>query len=130
MTKTEATNLNKELNTAINSILDKYNLKITRSSLSFGEREVKLHVIMEHLNEDGSHKSDDYTERMLKHELTMNGIKNIPSTIVGSKIMSIFSGEYFIITGYNSRAQKYPIEAQRIKTGQIYKMTGKNIKFV
>ena len=130
MTKTEATALHRELNTAIDSILAKYNLKCTRNSLSFGEREVKLSITMEHLNTDGTHKADPYTEAMLRHEFSMNGTQNIPETIVGSKVISVLSGEVFTITGYNRKAQKYPVEAQSVRTGQMYKLTGRNLKFV
>ena len=129
MNRTEATSLHRELDAAIKAVLDKYNLTLTRNNLSFGEREVKLTVTMEQLNADGTHKADDYTENMLRHELTMCGVKNIPTTIVGSKVKSL-SGEIFTITGYNRRAPKYPIEAQRVKTGQMYKMSGRGLQFI
>jgi len=129
MTKSEATALHRELDSAIKNILGKYNLTLTRNSLSFGEREVKLNITMEHLNTDGSHKADPYTENMLRHEFTMLGIKNIPSTIVGSKVKTL-RGEIYTITGYNRRAQKYPVEAQRDSDGQMFKLTGRNIQFI
>lgn len=129
MTRTEATSLHRELDAAIKAVLGKYNLTLTRNSLSFGEREVKLNITMEHLNTDGTHKSDPYTENMLRHEFTMCGVKNIPATIVGAKVKS-FSGEIFTITGYNHRAQKYPIEAQRDISGQMYKMSGRGLQFI
>lgn len=129
MTKTEAKNLHSDLTNAIQSVLNKYNLRLTSNSLRFGEREVKLSLGMEQLNADGTHKADDYTENWLRHEFSLSGIKNIPSTIVGSKVKS-FSGETFIITGYNRRAQKYPIEAQNVKTGQMYKMRADGLRFI
>jgi len=129
MTKTEATNLHRELDSAIKSILGKYNLTLRGNSLRFGDREVKLNITMEQLNTDGSHKADDYTENMLRHELKMLGISNIPSTIVGSKIKSLM-GEVYTITGYNRRAQKYPVEAQRVSDGQMFKLTGRGIQFI
>ena len=84
---------------------------------------------MEQLNTDGSHKSDLYTENMLRHELKLLGISNIPSTIVGSKIRGS-NGDVYIITGYNRRAQKYPVEAQRVIDGQMFKLTGRGIQFI
>lgn len=129
MTKTEATTLHTELTNAIKSVLNKYNLTLKGNSLRFGERVVKLSLEMEQLNSDGSHKADDYTENWLRHEFSLSGNKNIPTTIVGSKVKS-FSGETFIITGYNRRAQKYPIEAQNVKTGQMYKLKAFGLQFV
>lgn len=129
MTKTEATTLHTELTNAIKSILNKYNLTLKGNSLRFGERVVKLSLEMEQLNSDGSHKSDDYTENWLRYEFSTSGVKNIPATIVGSKVKSL-SGETFIITGYNKRAQKYPIEAQHAKTGQMYKLKAFGLQFV
>lgn len=129
MTSAEAKALHTELTNTIKSILNKYNLTLKGNSLRFGERAVKFSLEMEQLNSDGTHKSDDYTENWLKHEFSTSGVKNIPSTIVGSKVKS-FSGETFIITGYNRRAQKYPIEAQNVKTGQMYKLTVKGLQFV
>lgn len=129
MTKTEATNLHRELDSAIRNILGKYNLTLKSNSLRFGEREIKWNLSMEQLNTDGSHKADDYTENMLRYEFSTSGVKNIPSKIVGSKIKS-FSGETFIITGYNRRAQKYPVEAQRVSDGQMFKMMGRGVQFI
>ena len=129
MTKSEATALHRELDSAIKSVLGKYNLTLRGNSLRFGDREVKLSITMEQLNTDGSHKADDYTENMLRHELKMLGISNIPSTIVGSKVKTL-RGEIYTITGYNRRAQKYPVEAQRDSDGQMFKLTGRNIQFI
>ena len=129
MTKTEAKNLHSDLSNAIQSVLNKYNLKLTSNSLRFGEREVKLSLGMEQLNADGTHKADDFTENMLRWEFRSSQVQNIPATIVGSKVKS-FSGETFIITGYNRRAQKYPIEAQNVKTGQMYKLKAFGLQFV
>ena len=129
MTNTEATNLHRELDSAIKSILGKYNLTLKGNSLRFGEREIKWNLSMEQLNTDGSHKADDYTENMLRHEFTILGIKNIPSTIVGSKVKTL-RGEIYTITGYNRRAQKYPVEAQRDSDGQMFKLTGRNVQFI
>lgn len=129
MTKTEAKNLHSDLTNAIQTILNKYNIIMRKNNLSFGEREVRLNISMEQLNTDGSHKADDYTENMLRHEFTMLGIKNIPSTIVGSKVKTLW-GEVYTITGYNRRAQKYPIEARSMRTGQMFKLTGRNVQFI
>lgn len=129
MTRTEATSLHRELDAAIKNILGKYNLTLTRNNLSFGERDVKLTVTMEQLNTDGTHKADDITERLLSFELRSSGVKNIPATIVGSKVKTL-SGEVFTITGYNRKAKKYPIEAQRVKTGQMYKMRANGLQFI
>ncbi len=129
MTKTEATNLHRDLTNAIQTVLNKYNIRLTSNSLRFGEREVKLSLGMEQLNADGTHKADDYTEAMLKHEFSICGVQNIPTTIVGSKVRS-FSGKIFTITGYNRKAQKYPIEAQEVTTGQMYKMRADGLRFI
>ena len=129
MTRTEATSLHRELDAAIKAVLGKYNLTLTRNNPSFGEREVKLTVTMEQLNADGTHKADDYTERMLGFEFKLSGAKNIPFTIVGSKVKS-FSGKVFIITGYNNKARKYPIEAQEASTGQMYKLKSSGLQFI
>ena len=129
MTKTEATNLHKDLTNAIQTILNKYNLRLTSNSLRFGEREVKFNLGMEQLNADGTHKSDDATEYLLRTALSMKGVKDLPTTIVGSKVTS-YTGDTYIITGYNSRASKYPVEAQRVSDGQMFKLTGYGLKFV
>lgn len=129
MTKTEAKNLHSDLTNAIQTVLNKYNLRLTSNSLRFGEREVKLSLGMEQLNADGTHKADDFTENMLRHEFSICGIQNIPTTIVGSKVRSL-SGKVFTITGYNRKAQKYPVEAQEVTTGQMYKMKAFGLQFV
>lgn len=129
MNKTEATKFHNELTAALAPILKKYNITMRRNNLSFGEREVKLSITMEQFNTDGTHKADDYTERQLRQELTALGVKNIPTTIVGSKVKSLM-GETYTITGYNRRAQKYPIEAQSVRTGQMYKLTGRGLQFI
>lgn len=129
MTRTEAKTFQKELSSAIQSVLNKYNLTLTKNGVTFGDREVKVSLKMEHLNADGTHKADDITERLLSFELRSSGVKNIPATIVGSKVKTL-SGEVFTITGYNNKARKYPIEAQRVKTGQMYKMGANGLQFI
>ena len=129
MTREEAKNFSNDINSAIESVLRKYNLTKKSGGVKFGEREVKFNITMEQLNNDGSYKADPYTETMLKHEFSTWGIQSIPSTIVGSKIRS-FSGKEFVITGYNRKAQKYPVEAQEIKTGQMYKMSARGLQFI
>ena len=129
MTRTEASNLNKDIRTALESVLKQYNLTLTRNSLTFGERDVKVNLTMEQLNTDGTHKADDKTEYLLRCALSMKGNKNLPATIVGSKVKT-FTGETYIITGYNSRASKYPVEAQRVSDGQMFKLTGYGLQFV
>lgn len=130
MTRTEAKTFQKDLTSAIQSVLNKYNLTLTKNGVTFDDREVKVSLKMEQLNTDGTHKADDYTEKMLGFEFRMNGTQNIPSTIVGSKVHHRISGKTFIITGYNSRAQKYPIEAQEVSTGQMYKMRVDGLMFI
>ena len=129
MTRTEAKTFQKELSSAIQSVLNKYNLTLTKNGVTFGDREVKVSLKMEQLNTDGTHKADDYTEKMLGFEFRLSGAKNIPSTIVGSKVKS-FSGKVFIITGYNNKARKYPIEAQEASTGQMYKLKASGLQFI
>ena len=129
MTRTEAQNLQREIDTALKSILSKYNLRMTSNNIRFGEREVKLSVGMEQLNADGTHKVDGGMENALRLEFHLSGIQNTPKTIIGSKVRSI-SGKVFIITGYNRRAQKYPIEAQEASTGQMYKLQARGLQFV
>ena len=130
MTRTEAKTFQKELASAIQSVLNKYNLTLTQNGVTFGETEVKVSLKMKQLNTDGTHKVDDFTERLLNLELRSSGVKNIPATIVGSKVQHRISGKTFIITGYNSRAQKYPIEAQEVSSGQIYKLSSVGLMFV
>lgn len=130
MTRTEAKTFQKELSSAIQSVLNKYNLTLTKNGVTFDDREVKVSLKMEQLNTDGTHKADDITERLLSFELRSSGVKNIPVTIVGSKVHHRISGKTFIITGYNRKAQKYPIEAQEVSTGQMYKMRADGLMFI
>lgn len=129
MTRTEAKTFQKDLTSAIQSVLNKYNLTLTQNGVTFGDREVKVSLKMEQLNTDGTHKADDITERLLSFELRSSGVQNIPTTIIGSKVRSL-SGKVFTITGYNRKAQKYPIEAQEVSTGQMYKMKADGLRFI
>jgi len=129
MTRTEAKNFQSELNTAIESILRKYHLSKTRGNVTFGDRDVKVTLSFEQLEANGAHKADPYTENMLRYEFHMNGVMNTPSTIVGSKVKHLM-GDTFVITGYNSKAKKFPIIATGIKDGKSYKLSGRGLQFI
>ena len=129
MNRTEAKNFHNDLNQALAPLLKKYNLTLTKNGVTFGERDVKVSLGFEQLNSDGSHKADESTEKILRLEFRMSGVQNIPATIVGSKVQSR-SGKVFVITGYNGRAKKFPIEAQEVSTGQMYKMAADGLKFI
>ena len=129
MTRTEAQNFQRDLNSAIESVLRQYNLTKTSGGVRFGEREVKVSLTLEQLNSNGTHKADEGMENWLRHEFHLNGVQNLPAQIIGSKVKS-WNGKVFEITGYNRKAHKYPIEAMEVSTGQMYKLTGNGLKFV
>lgn len=129
MTRTEAKAFHDEMNAALAPIFAKYHLQIKKNNVTFGEKDVKISITTEQLDEAGNHKSTDVEEYLLRAHLESKGAKNIPDRIIGAKFRIIGHNDIYTITGYNGRAQSYPIEFKSSRGAQ-YKGKGTNIIFL
>lgn len=130
MVRTIAKAFHEEMNATLKALFAKYNLTRKSSHVTYGENFLKISINCEELEADGTHKSDPATESALRYTLTDCGVKNIPAVIVGAKFkMGLHGNTIYTITGFNSRAPKYPIEIEA-EDGKKYKHTGRGIRFI
>lgn len=127
MTRTEAKAFHNELSKTLEGLFEKYHLRKERSNISYGDASVRICITCEQLEADGAHKTDPLTESLIRSTLERFGVKNLPETLVGSKIKT--NGQIFTITGFNARAPKYPLEIEGAD-GRRYKHTGRGVRFV
>ena len=130
MIRAKAKAFHEELNAILAPLFDKYNLSRKSSHVTYGENSIKVTINCDELEADGTRKSDPATESALRFTLMECGVKDIPAEIVGAKFrMSAHGTMVYTITGYNSRAPKYPVEIVDAN-GKKYRHTGRGIRFI
>lgn len=129
MTRSEAKAFHDELNTTLEAVFAKYHLNVKKNNVSFNEREVKISITTEQLDESGNHKYDAVAETLMRQYLEDVGVKNIPEHIVGAKFKLVGHYDTYTITGFNFRAPTYPVEFESSR-GAKYKGKGSNIIFL
>ncbi len=120
-TKSEASRIREDIEQALKDIEKKYNAKVSLGGIRYGaELGVRLTFAKMAENENGAYVHSRKAQTfMLKAE----GM-GLSSDVLGQKLP--YQGQECIITGYNTRAKKYPIEYT--KSGMGFKCSVQHMK--
>lgn len=111
-----------EIDGAIADVLAKHGLKVNVGNISYSGQEFTTKVTV---NVPGAvSRKDQQAESAFKMYASMEGLKAEDF----GKQFTTHSGETFEITGYSTRAKKYPIKAKRVKDGHPFKFPVSQVK--
>ena len=114
LTRTEVINLRDEINSTLSSLEEKYGIKISAGNASFSSNECTFKLKINTINEGGTVLTQEATNWDLYKNRT-----NCSHLKVGDKIT--IQGESYILTGYNTRARKAPIQFKDVIGHTNYK---------
>jgi hypothetical protein len=95
-----------DLNEAMQSLSDKYGVKIHAGNASFSSNEVTFKVHLNVLNENGL----ALTKKAEHFELMKDGV-GLGHLSIGDSVK--LSGDSYILSGWNNRASKFQIEVSK-----------------
>lgn len=105
-TKAEVQKLRKELNEAMNAVAEKYGARANIGNISFGiDVSAKFNISRISENEHGEYVHSKEAQAFLNRAESEFGLKK---DVLNEPCK--YKGKTYVITGYNTRAKRYPIE--------------------
>lgn len=109
-----------DLMEALKSVEDKYGVKFAYKGARFESTTATFKIDGAILNSDGVAESKERKEFN-----TYSFMFNLPKEMLDKEVN--YSGERYVVTGLNTRSQKYPVTAKRVSDGKGFKLTATGV---
>jgi len=130
MERSVATKLHKELNDAINEVLQKYGYTLSPSSMRYGDYDISMSIKAKAVNENGKKSINPTVMYWAREELSRSDVRwnDVPKEDIFNKKWYIAGLGFCSIEDFNSRRRKYPFDV-KTEDGRSYRVTSNLIKF-
>jgi hypothetical protein len=124
ITKFDRTNLRliaDYLKTALASVEEKYGITFTYKGARFTASNATFKIEGITIGTDGVAVSKERQDFLQYHSLF-----NLPKEVLDQEVD--FAGDVFVVTGLNTRSQKYPVTAKRVSDGKGFKLGADGVR--
>jgi hypothetical protein len=110
-----------DIETALKPIAEKYGITFTYKGARFTASNATFKVEGITIGTDGVTVSKERQDFLQYHSLF-----NLPKEVLDQEVN--FAGDVYLITGLNTRSQKYPVTAKRVSDGREFKLGADGVR--